>query len=713
MITAHVRRVFIFLTLISFSGWSLASQCPASNVVLDPPVFEWTHHPVSAANPEEYYSGTLEMGEASFVINGETLTTRAYRQQGREYSIPAPTFIMQPGKKYVLQFRNLLPYQAPSPEHNVYKDPDITNVHTHGLHISGESPSDDVTRYFEGGFGGDYVWDIPADHMGGTYWYHAHKHGSTFLQVSSGAFGMIIIDDSQDDIPANVAAMQERHLVMGYLDSSVAGTGGDTIVGGDFTPKWTINGKVSANLCLPPNTWQHWRILVADRDARIKNLNVGESCEVALLARDGVWRTEVPKMLTTNSINLTGASRADLAVRCSGDSSISLGTNTMAQIFVDGTTNTQPSPFAEDGVSTWQSKRPAYLKDLRGATLDGTATIRMGARTINGKSFDINDPTLSLNVGGVHEWSLRGATNHPFHLHIYHVQVQGNCGDFEDGEYYDVVSDSCSIRFNLDPATSSVYDGRTIMHCHILEHEDQGAMGWLDVIGGKAPPTFPVNGDISATYSPYYPFSNGNSEPPVPPTGLSATAISASQINLSWTDNANNEDRFDVLRSSDGVNFVPVASVAANQSQYSDSNLLSQTEYFYQVNASNANGTSANSNLASATTLESVAGTQVQVRSITVSTVSLARGLKAGSATVIVEDDQGNLIAGATVSGEFSGTFNEVIQSSAPTNADGVTTITSSQTAKGSVSVTFCVTAISAPALADFVAQPPEVCGSL
>ncbi len=73
-------------------------------------------------------------------------------------------------------------------EHNVFKDPNVTNVHTHGVHISGETPADDVTRFFEGGFGGDYVYEIPADHMGGTFWYHAHHHGSTFLQVSSGAF---------------------------------------------------------------------------------------------------------------------------------------------------------------------------------------------------------------------------------------------------------------------------------------------------------------------------------------------------------------------------------------------------------------------------------------------------------------------------------------------------------------------------------------------
>lgn len=240
--------------LLGLSGQLFASQCPTDNVVTDPAIFQWTHHPVSANNAQAYYSGSLEMGEVTFTIGGETLTTRAYRQANGVYSIPGPTILMKPGNTYVLRFNNTLPYEAPSSEHNVFKDPNITNVHTHGLHISGESPADDVTRMFEGGFGGDYVYDIPEDHMGGTYWYHAHHHGSTFLQVSSGAFGLIIIDDANDQIPTNVANMQEKHLVMGYLDPTSEGTGGDTLVSGTLSAGWTVNGKVNGNICMPTNT---------------------------------------------------------------------------------------------------------------------------------------------------------------------------------------------------------------------------------------------------------------------------------------------------------------------------------------------------------------------------------------------------------------------------------------------------------------------------
>jgi len=211
------------IVLTGFATLGFGSQCPGTNMAVNPALFQWTHHPVSAENPEEYYSGTMEIGEATFIIDGETITTRAYRQADSAFSIPGPTMVMEPGKKYVLRFHNTLPYEAPSTDTNTFKDPNISNIHTHGVHISGESPGDDVTRSFEGGYGGDFVYDIPGDHMGGTYWYHAHHHGSTFLQVSGGAFGLIIIDDSFDGIPPNVAAMAEKHLVLGFLDPGAAG----------------------------------------------------------------------------------------------------------------------------------------------------------------------------------------------------------------------------------------------------------------------------------------------------------------------------------------------------------------------------------------------------------------------------------------------------------------------------------------------------------
>jgi Multicopper oxidase len=256
-----------------------------------------------------------------------------------------------------------------------------------------------------------------------------------------------------------------------------------------------VNGKVQGNLCTPVNEWQHWRVLLAHSSTNLQTLSVGAGCEVALLARDGVWRTVAPKQLPTNSLDLTGASRADLAVRCSADSNISVQGTIVATVFADATlpANLTVGPFSNGATgTTWSVQRPDYLRDLRGVTSVEQRTVNMGARTINGSKFDPYVPTFSIPVGYVQDWTIKGASAHPFHLHVYHFQMNGACGAFEDGEYYDTLAASpCSTRFDLNPATSSVHDGTTVMHCHILDHEDQGAMGWADVVGGMAPPTFP------------------------------------------------------------------------------------------------------------------------------------------------------------------------------------------------------------------------------
>lgn len=703
-----IRFLATALALVALTPVVQAQSACVSDPISDPQPFIWTAQ--QADDGSTYYTGTMEISEATFAIDGETITTRAYGQAGQAPTIPGPTMFLSPGEKYVLRFHNQLPYEAPNPDHNVFKDPNISNLHTHGLHISGESPGDDVTRSFEGGFGGDFVYDIPADHMGGTFWYHAHHHGSTFLQVSAGAFGLMIVDDGGDEIPASVAAMDERHLVVGFLDPAVAGTGGDTLITGTLSPTWTVNGRVGGTLCTPPDTWQHWRVLLADRDAKEKTVSIGSACEVALLARDGVWRTTAPKVLTDNAISLTGASRADLAVRCPAGAVTSLTVNNeiVADIVVDGNapSDPYPNPYA-DGLTTWSALRPSYLRDLRGVNQVNREQVRMGARTINGSKFDKDVPTFTLPATDVQEWSINGAAKHPFHLHVYHVQSLDCGGDFEDGEYYDVIASNCSIRFDLDELSSSPYSGRTIMHCHILAHEDQGAMGWLDVVGGQAPPTFPPDSAAAPPFAEYYAISM-DPGPPAAPSGLTASGVSSSAIDLTWTDTSTNEQGFEIERAPAGsTSFALIASLGIDVAGYTDTGLVAETSYDYRVRAFNGAGDSAWSNTATGTTNPASTGGAVSVGALTVGTDNLARGFKQGFAEVVVIDDGGNPVEGATVSGRFYGTFIET-PSPATTDSTGSTRFTTNGSAKGSVTVGFCVTSITHATLDDF--GGPEIC---
>ena len=94
----------------------------------------------------------------------------------------------------------------------------------------------------------------------------------------------------------------------------------------------------------------------------------------------------------------------------------------------------------------------------------------------------------------------------------------------------------------------------------------------------------------------------GSVAPPSAPTGLTATAMSPSRIDLSWND-VGGETGFRVERSPNGSgSWVEIASLGTNQTTYSDTQVSAQQTYFYRVRALNTGGFSPYSNVASATT---------------------------------------------------------------------------------------------------------------
>jgi len=91
---------------------------------------------------------------------------------------------------------------------------------------------------------------------------------------------------------------------------------------------------------------------------------------------------------------------------------------------------------------------------------------------------------------------------------------------------------------------------------------------------------------------------------PNAPTNLAATAVSSSQINLVWTDNSANENGFLIERCQGNscTNFVQIAQVGVNTTNYPDTGLSRNTWYRYRVRAFNAAGNSAYSNIDNAKT---------------------------------------------------------------------------------------------------------------
>ena len=108
------------------------------------------------------------------------------------------------------------------------------------------------------------------------------------------------------------------------------------------------------------------------------------------------------------------------------------------------------------------------------------------------------------------------------------------------------------------------------------------------------------------------PVAGGDTQPPTAPSGLTATAASGTQINLSWTastDNVGVTNYFvERCQGSACSNFAQVGT--STIATYSDTGLTNATSYSYRVRATDAAGNiSGYSNVSSVTTLDTQAPT--------------------------------------------------------------------------------------------------------
>jgi hypothetical protein len=90
-------------------------------------------------------------------------------------------------------------------------------------------------------------------------------------------------------------------------------------------------------------------------------------------------------------------------------------------------------------------------------------------------------------------------------------------------------------------------------------------------------------------------------QPPAAPAALTAQTVSSTEILLAWTDNSTNEASFRIERLINGT-FQEVQVTAANVTAAHITGLAAGTSYSFRVRASNADGSSAYTDTASATT---------------------------------------------------------------------------------------------------------------
>ncbi len=132
-------------------------------------------------------------------------------------------------------------------------------------------------------------------------------------------------------------------------------------------------------------------------------------------------------------------------------------------------------------------------------------------------------------------------------------------------------------------------------------------------------------------------------QPPAAPTGLGATPITGTRIDLAWTDVAT-ETGYKVQRSTDNVTFTQIGTTLANITTYSDTTVSGTTLYYYRVLANNAAGDSQPSNTASSQPLQApLAPTQLVANALTPSMVMLSWTDVAGESGYKIERSTDNV----------------------------------------------------------------------
>jgi len=416
-------------------------------------------------------------------------------------SLPGPTLMVHPGDHINLILENQLT--------------ESTNLHVHGLHVSPQGNSDNVLISVEPGESFTYQYQLPADHPPGVYWYHPHHHGTVADQLFAGLYGAIIVQD-----PEPLPVARERVLVIS--DISLSGDGSvaqmppmEQMMGreGEFA---LVNGQLNPTLQARPNERERWRIINACT-SRYLNLELADQ----YLELFGVDSGRYPSPRAVDHVVLVPGNRADVLVTATSGTAVlqALATDRgeMGPMMGGPRLGSSGSDQRNVSLATFQvSGTPAetadaiprqrQARDLRDETVTAHRELvfdmgmnpRKGpgrtARepgmgqsmmdfTINGQVFDPQRVDITTSSGGIEEWTLRNTSpmDHPVHLHVWPMQLIEDQGQpVEATEWRDVVNVPANSSVKVRIAFET-YVGKTVYHCHILDHEDLGMMGLIEV----------------------------------------------------------------------------------------------------------------------------------------------------------------------------------------------------------------------------------------
>ena len=421
----------------------------------------------------------LDAGLRPVTVAGQLVQLFAYG--GR---VPGPRLELKAGDTLRLRFVNRL------------KEP--TNLHFHGLHVSPSGNADNIFLEVPPGATQDYEFQIPADHPAGTFWYHPHLHGLVAKQVFLGLSGLLIVRGALDEIP-EVAAANEAFAVL--KDFAIQGgqvpppAPMDTVQGREG-PVVTVNGKARERFVVPRGGLLRLRLLNAS-SSRFYHLRL-ENHPLYLIATDGGALSEPVEL---DTLLLAPGERAEVLIR--GDrnpgsyrlldlgydrgvagmgafgGTRQAGTRVLAEI-VYGEARRPALPLPERLLPVVPLENP--VRTRRFVLGHGMQMGRGMVFMINGRIFSPQRVDTSVRLGEVEEWEIvnAGVMDHPFHLHTNPFQIVSRNGYPETVRAWkDVVLVRRGERVRIRVAFKD-FPGKTVYHCHILDHEDLGMMGIIE-----------------------------------------------------------------------------------------------------------------------------------------------------------------------------------------------------------------------------------------
>lgn len=386
-----------------------------------------------------------------------------------------PTLRVKPGDRIDLTMTN-----------NIDED---TNLHTHGLHVSPREPSDDI--FIKIGYGQSYHYEyqLPDDQPVGTYWYHSHADMKSEAQVAGGESGILVVEGLQDLLPPSLRGITEHTIAL--KDFQVEG---DAIKTHDLdigaSTNRTVNGQQNPEIRIHPGETQMWRLANIGANIFYKLHLAGTHFDV--IAQDGI---PVQQVYSVDTLVIPAGARFDVLVQ-GGDP----GTAHLETLPYDTGPAGDKFPQADlatvvtSGTALHRAAVPkkfAPAEDLRDAEIADQKVIvytENGSKTkfsINGRQFDPDRTDFTATLGTVEEWKIHNNTkqSHSFHIHTNDFQLISVDGEAQDPTH--ARFDTVDI-----PARSTIvvrirfadFTGRTVFHCHILNHEDKGMMAVLDIV---------------------------------------------------------------------------------------------------------------------------------------------------------------------------------------------------------------------------------------